>query len=299
MKRSALAHTAATLLCVALLGGCGSDGPDDPLGVDEDALEEALRGAQSLDEQDAEPAGEDQPDGGEFKPIEFLLPETSVEPDGFHTIPAICDAEAQANEYRAWLAFAVPDDWEAAGRTGGSSSPLSEGTTVRFGTGSDRASVDLHGDTILPDGQISDGQGEVWTTFDYDYRVGDVTGTVVYEEFATVSLDGQLVTVLVAHHEQAPDLLKVDEYKARIRTANIYGRWLDGSVYPASMVVTIEPTKEAKKLDEAVVAGIIGSFSMPECARQLTVVEEELHQGRDVDGDGKVATTEDYMELRR
>ncbi|MDN5744052.1 MAG: hypothetical protein L0H31_02900 [Nocardioidaceae bacterium] len=294
-RRLVLPWVSVLLLAAALsaCGGSDEEGERDPWSLEVPGDDEGDTDPQTqLDDADA--SGTDQ--DGEVKPIEFLLPQETVAASGFQTIPAQCDTESDANEYRARYAFAVPTDWEAAGITGGSGSPLDEGTTVQFGTGSDRASVDVQSDTIQPDG-IGDGQGGIWTTFDYDYTSGGTSGTVKYEEFATVPVADQDVTIWAAPQEQAPEMLRVTEYKARIEVAHLYGLWLDGSQATPSIVVTIKPTEEAKELDEAVVSGIVGSFALTECGRQHVIVQRELSTQRDVDGDGYVSTAEDYREL--
>jgi len=290
MKRQrAIAPISTALLCGVLLTGCGSDVPE----FDFDALEDSSESQQSTDPD----PGQDDPALAEPAPIEFLLPETSDTPSGFHQIPARCDTSSDANEYRGWYGFAVPEGWEANGRTGGSTSPLDDGTTVSFGSGSIRSSVEAQSDSIDGDGSIGDGQGGKWATFDYDYKIGDSSVTVRYDEVGTVSIAGQDIAIMAAPYQQAPDRLKVTEYKARIEAAHVYGRFYDGTVYPASFVVTIKPTTDDKELSEEIVRGIVGSFTMPECAKKLVIVTEEATTQKDADGDGQVATPDDYREL--
>lgn len=294
--RRLIATITTTLLCGALLSGCGSDVP----GVDIDAMKDAAESQQDAGQQNAGQDADDQenPASKKLKPIEFRLPETANVPNDFREIPAKCDTDSSEAEYRSWYRIAVPENWESGGITGGSSAPLNEGTTLKFGTGSDRASVDALSDSIMPDGSISAGQGEKWTTFDYDYTAGDDSGTVNFEEFATASIDGQDVTIMAAPYQQNPEYLKVTEYKARIKAANLYSRYQDASrAYEASFVVTIKPTREDRELDKDVVTGIVGSYAMPQCARELVVVSEEVNVQKDVDGDGSVATIDDYKKI--
>jgi len=97
MKRQrAIAPISTALLCGVLLTGCGSDVPE----FDFDALEDSSESQQSTDPD----PGQDDPALAEPAPIEFLLPETSDTPSGFHQIPARCDTSSDANEYRGGTA---------------------------------------------------------------------------------------------------------------------------------------------------------------------------------------------------
>ena len=277
----------------ALLTGCGSDAPAVDFGAMADVAESQQEAADARQD-----AGANDSSSSEVKPIEFLLPETSDVPSGFREVPAKCETDSAASEYRGWYNFAVPEDWESGGVVGGSSAPLSEGTELSFGTGSDRSTVEAETDSMSPEGTLGDGQGGEWTTFDYDFTSGDMAGTVEFEEVGTVAIAAQDVTILAAPYQQDPEFLNVTEYKARINVATVYGRFLETDrAYTSSIVVTIKPTHADQELAPDVVGNMVGSFAMPQCARDRVVVEEELRVKKDLDGDGEVATIEDYRRL--
>lgn len=287
----------AAIVCAATLVACGSDDSDDrPQLGDLESLQQSIEAevdaAREAEVPDTEATGAE--DAG-VKPIELLLPDTSAAPAGFHTVPAICDTEADGSNFRAWYTFAVPAEWTPTGRIGGSTSPHNEGTSLDFSPNGVR--VALEGDTVLDDGSIGDRQGEAWTSFDYDYTVGDETTTVRYEELGTVAIGEQEVAIMTAPHAQAPDILNATEYKARIHAANLYGTFTDGSAYPVSFVVTITASSDEKELPTEVVEGIVASIAMPECASRHTIVEREASLNIDVDGDGEIATPADYADL--
>lgn len=289
-RRRLLAPATALAAALLLLAGCGDD---DTGGLDqaiEDLPTDVPDEETAPDELD-DPAGEGLAEP-ELQPLRIMLPEPTDPPAGFRAIPPVCEAD----EGGVWFTFAVPEGWDATGRSfGGSGSPLGDSIDLRFDTGDGDVTVATDPDSRRPDGTILNGAGEEWESFDYDYTRGEESGRITYDEVATASVGDQDVAVVVAEQDQAPEMLGATEYKARLELAELPNPAPgdDDGITPASMVVTISFDAEELELAADEVVEILSTFAAPECTVDRIVAGREILLGEDVNGDGEVSTVDD------
>lgn len=304
---------AVALVAALGLSGCGggdeassaSDGDDTTEEVADDVVPD-----QTPDSE--EPGDADAPD-----PVAVLPFETDV-PSGFRMLPANCepggpnDPERPKGEssesddddeakYSSWITYAVPEDWEAAGRGsagGGGVTGTDEDLTFRTGEG-DRGKVKISVDWDNKDfeGTITDSSGDPWETFDYDYSIGDNSTTITYDNVATMQVGDQEADLFYLDPAQAPDFVSQTEYKVRLSAFELPRQGASGAyeLMTESFVATIEFDEEEAALDQETIESLVESFVLPECSYDHALESAELLLNLDLNDDGHIRNADDAM----
>lgn len=236
-----------------------------------------------------------------LEPVEYLVPTTANIPSEFSEIAPVC-AEPFDDDKRTWYSIAVPSNWIVDAKIGGGTgSPISDGVELRFSTGAGHAAVNIQPDIIRPDGAIGDGADKEWKSFDYQSdtynTAGASSGKVSFTRANSVTVADQLVDIFEAPRGLYPTYRDASQYKARIKTM-ITPRMQGGEIQQitTSVVVTVTPGQKVGQLPSDVVAGIIGSFALPECTRERVGIYQEMLLNSDLNGDGTIATAADLRE---
>jgi hypothetical protein len=252
-------------------------------------------------------------------PVSVLPFETEV-PPGHRMLPASCepgypddpdrpkgasdDSSEDGANYSTWITYAVPETWETVGLgSAGSGSVTGSDEDLTFsldgGDGSKgRVNIEVAWDTRGYDGNITNADGEVWESFDYDVQSGDDETTITYENVATLEVGDQEADLFYRDPAQAPDHLSGTQYRVRLNALELPRATTGGGyeLVPESFVVTIEFDDETTSLDQATIESVVGSFVLPECSWNKTLLDYELLLNLDLDGDGHIRDSDDVQE---
>lgn len=175
----------------------------------------------------------------------------------------------------------------------------------------------MHFDYIFDTPEV----GDVWVSLTHDSEVdiesptmpttpfdhevtwhtseGSVTYQIVFDPLGTVAVGDGEAELFVARPGQDPDGGTEATYKARVRHLDLPNRMWDGTwiVTEESFMIAVEYDTARGEVPEETIRGIVASLTKPACAQERVVVEYEAMWGFDLDGDGHVATMEEYGEL--
>lgn len=297
------------------LGACGGGGGDGeasdpttapvPGGV-------AVPGEDAGDDDPAEPASaEDAPE-----PV-ALLPLESRAPAGFRQLAANCDPgfpsdpnrtegeepdfEDGEDSYSTWITYAVPEEWGIGGRGAAGSGGVTgtdEDRSFTFdpeNSSKGRLEVDVSWANVDPDGEVSTWDGEPWEGFDYEMTVGDDAATITYENVATVTVGDQEIDLFHMDPAQAPDHVSETEYAMLIDVMELPGTLGLGGFtsQPYAVFVAISFDGEKNPVDQETIEKIVGSFTLPTCTWERTLLDHEMIVNLDLNGDGHIRTPEE------
>lgn len=299
------------------LGACGGGGDGDaadptlpgfPDGIE---VPEAETGTDGGSDDPAEPTSEDAPD-----PI-ALLPLEARTPDGFRQLAANCDpgypsdpnrtgsgepdVEDGEDKYSTWITYAVPEEWGIGGRGAAGSGGVTgtdEDRSFTFdpeNSSKGRLEVEVSWANVDSDGKVSTWDGQPWEGFDYEVTIGDDKATITYENVATVSVGDQEVDLFHMDPAQAPDHVSETEYGALIDVMELPGRRVLGgpTSQPYAVFVAISFDGERNPVDQETIEKIVGSFTLPSCTWERTLLDHEMIVSLDLNGDGHIRTPEE------
>lgn len=281
-----------------LLAACGGGGDDD---VEASEDPEAGRTPAASEEQDA--TTDDEGDGEPAEGVAIShLPFDVEAPSGYRMVTDECQAGDDADEedgstYHSPIVYAVPEDWVTSGRgSAGSGGVLGTDLDLTFTTDTgDKVEVELSWDSRGADGEITDWEGEPWTTFDYDSQVGDATTRIEFDEVATITVDDQDIDIFHMDPAQAPEHVSDEEYRARVAVADLTAMHDPDGVNEYTAVVTVTFSSDATGVTQDVVETLVGSLGMPTCTWDDLLVREETFRNVDLDGDGEVKSQDEAL----
>lgn len=294
------------------LGACGGD--DDGSTASVPSVPDDLN-VPELDIEADDDLGETAPAEDVADPV-ALLPLEARTPSGFRQLPAKCDpgfpqdperrgsGEADDGqdgevEYSTWITYAVPEEWG----TGGHGSAGSGGVT---GTDEDRSfdfdpensakgrlEVEVNWASVDEEGRILDSAGEVSDGFDYESKIGDDEVTITYENVATVTVGDQETDLFYMDPTQAPEHVSSTEYRAHLDVMELPWQLGNSSSRMHSVVVVISFDAEQNPVAQETVEKILGSFTLPACTWERTLLDQEMIAQVDLNGDGHIRTPEE------
>ena len=220
--------------------------------------------------------------------LTFAMSEDGVTPTGYRRIGAKCDDD---QERGSWITFAVPEDWEATswGAAGGGS-PTNGALDHGFKAGAGEVEIKVAVDDRDEENQILNASREPSESFDYEVTVGDVTKMLTHSKSGTVDAGDQSVDVFKLEKEAFPAYLGGTTYVARLHLGVLEREELTDIGSSSRLSVSFDPEEVA--LTEEAVLEIFGSVALPECSQKAMIVNYEVMFNVDLDGDGKISTTE-------
>lgn len=287
-----------------VLAACGGGGDGDALADSRDR--ELTAGAEETEEtRDASTDEPDDADSGALQSGEAIshLPFDAEAPTGYRMVANGCEAEAESGDdvdsslkYTSPISYAVPTEWDSAGRSsGGSGGLLGSDVDLKFNTeDGDHVEVGYDVDSHNGDGEITDRNGDPWKTFDYDYSIGDDTARIEFENVATVAIGDQQVELLYRDPSQAPDHVSGEEYKVRVSVMEMTDP-NRGRTEELSLVLNVTFDSDAVDVTQETVESIVGSLSMPTCQWEEDLIMQEMNRNIDLNGDGKIKSREEAL----
>lgn len=257
-------------------------------------------------------------DAGKVHPLVWRVPAAGATPAGFKQMPTGCEApEAKNTAKLKWISYGVPETWSVASRSSGSDSPLGDTTTMSYYEGEGNSHkdyvIEFDTDRFQPDQESPNGwtminyDKEPWKTFDYESKRGDKVYTIHFDSVASATVGEQKVEIFKAPQKQAPEALSKTEYRARVvlaetPTAPAYQKGQEPPWIPQSSVISIKYNADSDRVEpltDELVADIISSIAMPECAMDYVVAMKEYNLKADVDGDGHVTTQQEMVAVMK
>lgn len=296
MATTLLRSPRAVLAMVSLLAGSALVGCSSGSG---DQAKEAKTPSELANEEANSTTGEpsnEGPDGesGERKgTIEFFVPEAASAVSGYQNQPSACDPEeARDRTYGTYIGFATPEGWKAEGRSmAGDFYDLSgTGVSHSMATGKQVVKVEFNADSRDEQNRILNDAGEPSESLDYDYTTSDSdqTQTAKHDKVLTAKVGDQDVTVW-SYTKDGEDPI----YRARFEAFHV--TWPIGGERTTSFVVSINGDSEV--VTEELVQNIVESVFIPSCLRNGVIITQELNTSADLNGDGKVSSTDDLAQL--
>lgn len=281
----------AALLAGVLLAGCGG-GDNDGGSAQEGKTPAEI--AQEIREPEASSNGDDDGPAESAERVgslEFFVPETVEAPAGYTTLANACEA-GDDELYGAYIRYAVPDSWSAAGGGGsGTGGDLSGSVDHLFDSPEGKVWIALKRERRDEQNQVLGDGDEPTESFDYAYNLGDEEIRVVHSEAFTASIDGEDLQVWTL--TDGSDLGNDGDAIYRVRVVAFHMTWPLDAESTASFEMEISGAPAA--LDEDTVRTIIETVQIPECVRHRVIVTNEVTLSTDLDGDGHVATAEELQ----